>query len=175
MKANKLKPLALCLSLFSIGIIIGELLSTPVDSQTIQTPKTLIEIQSFNFEAFFNILSNNLLVAFCLSILGYLTGGIMSCLVLIWNGVIIGLITPKNLNTGNFFNFIEYFIYHGVIEILAFFLFAIIGMKGFYFYKKLMTYQSLPSLPHWKEFTLPLSFLIIAAVIESYLIQNYTP
>ena len=118
---------------------------------------------------FWNIVINNLNVAFFVSIVGFLTGGIITILIFIWNGIIVGIIIRNAILMKMTTKFILYgFVYHGPIEVFALLWFGTIGLDGFLFYKTVFSKNIflLPSLTRSKFLIIPLGLLLISAYLE---------
>ena len=129
-----------------------------------------ISLGLFNIDnIFWNILINNLNVAFFVSIVGFLTGGLITMLIFIWNGIIVGIIIRNAILMKMTTEFILYgFVYHGPIEVFALLWFGTIGLDGFLFYKTVFSKNRilLPSLTRSKFLIIPFGLLIISAYIE---------
>jgi uncharacterized membrane protein SpoIIM required for sporulation len=121
---------------------------------------------------FLFILANNCIVALFLSALGFFTGGLLTAVVNMWNGIFFGLIlfitahyTPGKLWVA---------LLYGPFELPAFFLFSAFGFEGFAYLKKILsakavhiTLQNLQLTRLW----LPGALLLVAAVIETLTIK----
>lgn len=112
------------------------------------------------------ILETNLIIASVISILGFLTGGLLSIMVLFFNGLKIGEIL--NVSNGDIEIVISYLIGHGIFEIFAFILFSVIGLAGFRFYYHLYKGDDVRVyFPNISLFVFPTIVLLIAAFIEA--------
>ena len=128
----------------------------------------------FNFNVFLKILSNNFTVSMLLAIGGYLTSGILTFFVLLWNGVNLGYLFTIYDNTNlNIYEFISFFIYHGIFEFTAFILFANIGFLGIRFYKNMFLKNIIKFNIKLTDFFKPSVILIFAAFIETFLISSF--
>lgn len=117
---------------------------------------------------FFQIFLNNLFIAFLLSVLGFLSGGILTILILFWNGYLLSIVYSEAFHSLTFTD-ILYYSKHIPLELFALMLFSNIGYKGFYFYKEFFINKniSVNYLPKMSNFLLPICLLFISAVIES--------
>ena len=115
----------------------------------------------------FYIFKNNMKVGIQLSVLGFLSGGILTLISLFWNGFILGNIlymATEILSTEE----IIYYLKHAPTEIFALLLFSVIGLKGFYFYKNIYYKKNISKLlfPKITDFILPTLLLFISSIIE---------
>jgi len=161
--------ITLSLSIFLFGCVIS-IISYDL---TVDTHLQTKSIQIFNkSHDFFNIFRNNISVGLLISVGGYLSGGVLSTIILLYNGYLLTDIIQSALILKIPQTEILYgLIYHSPLELTAFFLFASLGFKGFNFYKTLLfnnriEYRSIPSV---KALIFPTSLLVVAAIIESNL------
>lgn len=158
-----------CMLFLVLGFFIGFLLSKGQNAPHISLngfAKTHLNYCS----VFVKIFTRNLIVGFLLSVMGFISGGMLTSGLLIWNGFIVGVLI-KTYATG--ICVIYYFIFHGPFEVYAFFLFGIIGLKGFNFYINILKNKAISMLlPKIKEFVKPVLYLFIAGLVESYLIVS---
>ena len=127
----------------------------------------LFRTEKYEEHGAIDIFLNNMRVGFLISIVGFATGGILTVLILYWNGFLIA-------NT--FFTAIDfipirtifYYLKHAPLEIFALTLFSVIGFKGFFFYKKIFLKEDNLNIviPKPKDFLLPTILLFIASFIE---------
>ena len=117
---------------------------------------------------FLNIFITNFISGLILSLLGFLTGGILTLIIILWNLLLLWFIYSSALSSHQDIDLILYLSKHLPIEIYAFILFSIIGFRGFRFYKKLIIFQQFDRtlFPCLKELFLPVFLLIIASFIE---------
>ncbi|SFH85091.1 stage II sporulation protein M [Halpernia frigidisoli] len=117
---------------------------------------------------FFQIFLNNLFIGFLLSILGFLSGGLLTILILFWNGYLLSIVYSMAFYSLNITD-ILYYSKHIPIELFALMLFSNIGYKGFYFYKDFLINRNLTKtyLPKISDFIIPISLLFISSIIES--------
>jgi uncharacterized membrane protein SpoIIM required for sporulation len=125
------------------------------------------DLNSFNTGLIaLDIFLNNIIVGLLLSIFGFFSGGLLSILILFWNGYLIGSIYIEswaNLSLNQIF----YYSKHIPLELFAFVLFANFGLKGFVFYKKLFKYKiDIGLIPSYRCLILPTILLLIASIIE---------
>lgn len=117
---------------------------------------------------FLFILINNCIVALILSLGGYFTGGLLTLVFNIWNGVVFGLIFQVA------FRYIPdklwiIFLY-GPVELLAFAQFSAFGLEGFANVKRIIKSQPLQvalSRSTILRLRIPLVLLILAAILEA--------
>ncbi len=166
-------------SLFSVltitvGFILGYSSSLKYERDYLEICLSDFSEFSFDFNVFQIILMRNFIVSIFLSIGGYFTAGLLTILVLLWNGFNIGtmftLIPYTNLN---FYEFLNFFVIHGVFEITALVLFSNIGLKGFLFFKNIFKNNTMKINLNIKIFIPPCFLLIFAALIETFLISNF--
>ena len=106
---------------------------------------------------FLNIFINNLIVAFFLSFLGFLSGGVLTSIVLFWNGYLFAIIILLGYHGLDIQTFL-YALKHGPLELYALFVFAGVGFRGFSFFKKIILEKeiNLALIPKAKQlFTAP--------------------
>lgn len=117
---------------------------------------------------FLDIFFNNLLVGFTLSIFGFMSGGIITVVVLFWNGYILSIIYHLVYKIIDYQEII-YYSKHIPLEIIALIMFSSIGFRGFFFYKEAFLYKKLKlnEIPKINEFPLPITLLFIASIIEA--------
>jgi len=127
------------------------------------------EFKNFNTGyLFLDIFLNNLLVGFLLSFLGFLTGGILSAIILFWNGYILGIIYNAAFLIVPLSDII-YSSKHVPVELYALITFATLGFQGFHFCKALLAEGKIYKeyIPHMKKFILPVISLLIASILET--------
>jgi uncharacterized membrane protein SpoIIM required for sporulation len=159
----------ICLTLLIVSIALGYLVSSGGNLMFNKTSFSNIEGHVLNFELFFLILRRNLIVGFVLACIGYFTGGIITFLVLIWNGVVLGAILSAVKITIPIV--IQYFLIHGCIEVYAFMCFGAIGLKGFNFYKKILNNGTIDYDLNLSKLIMPSSLLVVSGLVETYLIS----
>jgi uncharacterized membrane protein SpoIIM required for sporulation len=117
---------------------------------------------------FLDIFVNNLVVGLILSVFGFLSGGIITTVVLFWNGYILSIVYNMAFKILEIQE-ILYYSKHILPEIIALILLSSIGYKGFFFYKKVFLYKKidLNKNPKLKEFIFPIFILFIASIIET--------
>lgn len=151
-----------------IGISLGFLFENPNKLINITNQNN----QSFNLILFIEIFFNNLIVGLLLSIGGYFSYGILTIFILIWNGVILGSLFKLCNNVDvTFLESLKYFIFHGTFELYSFFLFSLIGFKGWKFYNRLFYNELFLIEIKLSDFLIPIILLLIAAAIEVCLIS----
>lgn len=117
---------------------------------------------------FLDIFLNNLIVGLILSILGFLSGGLITIIVLFWNGYILSIIYNMAFNLLDSKE-IFYYSKHIPLEMIGLILLSSIGFKGFFFYKEVFLEKkiNLKIIPKSSEFALPILLLFIASIIET--------
>ena len=127
--------LLLSVTVFTLAIIIGFYLGGiiyPPFSSSNALPK-IQKVNSNLYDIFKQIFFNNYKVALYLVFLGYFSGGIITMLIIITNG----LSTGYNLhyiniqNLGGLSGLFNRLFFHGFIELFALFLMGSIGLRGF--------------------------------------------
>lgn len=123
---------------------------------------------SYTNVLFIDIFFNNLFLCLMLSIIGYLSGGLLTIILLFWNGYILGIPIKAASLTLSLSDILLYSI-HIPLELFSLFAFATFGLKGFYFYKNILSKQGikLPSAKDFKILILASCTLFIAAIIET--------
>ena len=153
--------------------LLGCVLSIISYDLTVDTKLQAKSIQIFNkSHAFLEIFKNNLFVGLLISIGGYLSGGILSVIILFYNGYLLAdLIQSALILEIPQTEIIYGLIYHAPIELLAFFLLGSFGFKGFNFYKTLFFRNQIRH--EWMSsvyaLLIPTFLLALAASIESNL------
>ena len=87
--------------------------------------------------SFLDIFLNNFFLCLILSFIGYFTGGLLTLILLFWNGYIIAMIYNLAFRVIAL-NEIVFLSKHLPFEILAIILFSEFGLNGFHFYKKII-------------------------------------
>lgn len=126
-------------------------------------------IFDFGYE-FLNIFLSNTIVGFLLSFVGFISGGLITLTVLIYNFIIFVFLYTIAFNSeGISLKLLIYQSKHVVLEFYAFYLFSIIGFRGFKFASNIYKFNSLKLdiIPSIREHYLPVLYLLIAAIIES--------
>ena len=132
--------------------------------------------RSLNFDVsiFRKIFLKNIIVALLLSIGGYFSGGILTIAVLLINGFFLGsYFTSYHYCNISLLEFSYYFIFHGVLEFYSFFLFSKIGYNGYNFYREIILKNNFRINIEFIPFIKPTIILVIAALIECFLISNF--
>jgi uncharacterized membrane protein SpoIIM required for sporulation len=110
---------------------------------------------------------NNVIVGLLLSLAGYFSGGILTLLILFWNGIALGTTLSLYILDASLLNF---FIYHGPIELLGLFLFGTIGLRGWKLYFTMFKQKNFCIEIKFYELVVPTTIILVAALIEAYLI-----
>lgn len=185
---NKNKALLLGIVMWSIGA----LLTIPISVESIAPKRSAspaaverkvdsseysknFGLIHFKESVFFTILVNNFVVALLISVGGFLTAGLLTSIVFIWNGFMLAMMV-RTVNELFSKGVIKFFLFHGIFEISSFLIFGIIGFGGFTFWRTVVNESKVPleHIPHWRSFIVPSTLLVIAAGIEYYLIQSHT-
>lgn len=154
------------------GIFLGYFV-TPIKNVDYEIDVSGNFFKTLNFD-FIKIFINNLTVGLLLAIGGYFTSGILTILILLWNGVVLDSLFTlfHNLNI-SLELFISMFIIHGIPEFYGLILFSSIGYKGYKFYDIFLKTGKLEINLKIKEFKYPILLLTFAAIIETILLTNY--
>jgi len=117
--------------------------------------------------SFLDIFLNNLFVAFLLSVLGFLTGGLLSSIILFWNGYLLGIIYSVAFYTLPLSDII-YSSKHVPTELYALIAFSTIGFQGFRFCRDLIVHGKISKqyIPGIKKVLLPTILLFISSILE---------
>lgn len=157
------------LGLFSItaGVILSILLyDVPVNNHSYSFNADDLKSLDTGF-LFLDIFLNNLLVGIVLAILGYFSGGLLSLVVLFWNGYLLGMIYKMGLET---LPIIEVLFYskHLLFEIPALILFANFGLKGFDFFQKIVVDKEINIIPlsEFKKLIVPVILICFGSILE---------
>ncbi len=160
-----------------LGFLLGYYLNNNINTEELdlKIKNNFIFLNlKFDLDWFFKILYKNIIVGLFLSIGGYFSAGILTVVILVANGYCLGIyFTYFKYSNVTFFEFTNFFIFHGIIEFFAFFLFARIGYNGIKFYKRIIRNDTFKTSLQLGDFYLPLILLITAATIETLLISNF--
>lgn len=159
--------------LFLIGTYIGFENELDFNSPTLYIIENKVE-KNFS-ETFFYIIKNNTIVALFLSFVGFLTGGLLSYMIMFYNGLIFGVLINVLLSLSIPLTIkLKLILFHVPLELLSFFLFAFIGLRGGYLLKAFYHGEEnyLSHVPNIKVFYLPLALLLTAALIETIVIKT---
>lgn len=122
-------------------------------------------------KTFAKIFLNNFIVGILLSIVGFLTGGVLSVVYLIFNGFFITNSIMLALITGNpTAEIISLLIYHAPFEIVALIWLSVIGLGGFSFYRKILKSDYIDKLQiktSLRQLLYPNLLLLFAAIVET--------
>jgi|GEM_PF-6235182 len=126
--------------------------------------------KSFSEHAFVHILVTNVIVLTLLLYGGFFTGGLLSALILFWNGFLISIAFMQISAYMTARDLLYAFALHGSIEVPALIIAANKSFRGIKFYRELWDENfRMDLIPSWKEYALLVSLLVIAALIESHL------
>ncbi|MBO5406063.1 MAG: stage II sporulation protein M [Bacteroidales bacterium] len=153
-------------SILILGIVVGYSIST---SYEIKAQITTANSSSY-LSILYHILATNFSIIAFVSILGYITCGVLSICIIFYNGIRIG--ETLNTNSDSVWNVLKFLIGHGIFEILALVLFTGIGLKGYRLYQDLYRNSfSKGTLPHVNLFIIPTMLLLFAGIIEAFCIK----
>ncbi len=161
--------LVLSLLVLSLGTLYSFMSFKVINSTSFSIDN--LDLIGSEHENFYSIFCNNLTVGALLAIGGYLSGGLLTVIILFWNGFLLTEIIQSALLLDISGSDIAYsLMLHGPLEIFAFLLFAKIGLEGWQFYKGILREQTIA----FKNVTLrgflwPVTLLVLAALIESNL------
>ena len=119
---------------------------------------------------FLNIFINNLMVALLASVAGFFSAGLFTIVLILWNLFLVGVIYYSAISGLDLpLEVILYLSKHVLLELYAFWLFSLIGFKGFNFYKSLIKKNTISQaqFPQLRSFTFPSILLFISAIIEA--------
>lgn len=159
----------LIISIFIFGFLLYEPQQV-IDSTTNSNYNfDVAELNNFNTGILFiDIFINNLIICFFIAFFGYISGGLVSLIVIFWNGFLLSMFVKTGYLLISMSDFI-YFSKHIPLELFSIFLFANFGLNGFEFYKRLIIKKEI-HLIHKREITrllLPLALLLISSIIET--------
>ncbi len=154
-----------------IGYLISGTLSyEPVDfSKNVRANNTSKQI----LDIFLKIWGTNLVVATLLSYAGYFTGGILTIIISIWNGFILGIGLHSFFLRFGYNNIkLTFQIFgHIPLEVLTFCWFGRLGLSGWRIIVAVFSEKDIDQkIPSLKRMIYPFVLLTIAAIFESYLI-----
>lgn len=155
--------------IFSLGVLCFLIFNSDFSSSEINGAELIIEENATKELSYMEIFLNNLMLGFLLSIIGYFSGGILTILLLFWNGY---LITSTFYVATSILSLKEilYFSKHIPTELIALFIFSSFGLRGFLFYRKIIFNKENEYLLHKKDIIyyliIPSILLLISSVIE---------
>ena len=165
-----MKTSLLALLFFSIGILLYVILydnSTNIEfkEEFAINPEDLKSISTGI--TFVDIFLNNLIVGLMLSYLGFFTGGVLTAILLIFNGFLVSTIYGYGIHFMPFED-ILYYSKHVPIELVALFLFSKIGFSGYDFMKSILSRKvvNMDSLPRVRKLMFLTLLIFIASIIE---------
>jgi len=126
------------------------------------------DIKNFNTGSLFlDIFLNNLLVGLMLSVFGFITGGMLSVVILFWNGYLLGIIYSAVFSIVPWSD-IVYNSKHIPTELYALIIFATLGFQGFHFCKALLVERKIckQHIPKMKKTIFPIILLFVSAILE---------
>lgn len=173
------KNTAICFFLWILGFFIAFSLFQHHYSESVRHGFNLARSYYFfgtrTIMLFSKIFLTNTVVALLLSIGGYFSGGLLSVIISLWNGVKLGMIVGQALFHLSLISLLLAFI-HGPFEIVALCWFGGIGMLGFWNVKRIWNNKKpvLISFPGYKKFVPPLVLLFGSAIIETSLFVIYS-
>lgn len=114
-----------------------------------------------------DIFLNNLLVGLMLSVLGFFTAGLLTAVLLFWNGYILGIVYSAAfyiLDMGH----LLYHSKHIPLELYGLVLFSQIGFKGFFFFREIVLGRGIRirAFLDLNKFLVPTLCLSLAAFLE---------
>lgn len=114
---------------------------------------------------------NNLCIGIMLSFIGFFTGGVLTCAILIYNGFNITLLVNQCTAIGlSNSEIVDTMIYHGIIEIFALVWLGSIGLGGYFFMRDIYKKNIIPNIKlyiSFKESIIPFCLIAFAAIIET--------
>jgi Stage II sporulation protein M len=165
----------ICLLSWILGVIICIVLYKsvilnikPIEVKPFSINVNLIKLNYF--DRFIKIYSHNLSIGLLLFIGGFITGGFISLVILIYNGFISTSIIINAILAGKgIVYFIKNLLLHGFFEIASFIEFGSLGLYGFIFWKLFIKSQpvNIRDLITIKKIIIPFLLLLFAALIES--------
>lgn len=141
-----------------------------VNFSAVQITKTLPDLNDI-FRIFRQIHVHNFLVAILLYVVAYFTGGILTILVSIWNGFIIGISVQTALMNDIKVTKLLMYLLHAPFEFVALTWFGALGLLGTENLNKIIKEEelSLNNFPKVRNYYYPAILLLIAAMIETFL------
>lgn len=159
-------------------ILIGVCLALYTPSNITHSKKYIItenvvsysESNNTFWNTFAHVYFNNVLVGVLLSVIGFLTAGALTAIVLVSNGFYMTLIILESYLSGMGFTEIFHAIaFHGFFELASFLWLGVIGFGGYEAYKKVIFNDVKISkyLFNYKQLVLANMLLFFAALVES--------
>ncbi|MEM6816376.1 MAG: stage II sporulation protein M [Bacteroidota bacterium] len=141
------------------------------DSSNLGSVNGLIDFaKKYSRHDFLQVLSSNIIVLIVILYAGFFTGGLMSALVLFWNGLIAMLVFVQFADMYAFDKLLYAFMLHGSIELPVFFIAANKSYRGLNFYLSMYREKlNLNLIPSPKEFAGLGAALVLAALVETNL------
>jgi uncharacterized membrane protein SpoIIM required for sporulation len=165
----------ICLTCWHIGLLIAYLIDFDITEFT-KNKASIYNSKSF-IEIFYYILKSNSIVGLLSCYLGYLSGGLITLIILIFNGYLFGIyfFPFLKLSTLDFQHnqpLINLF-GHVPFEIISFSLFGALGLRGFDWLIKLYSDKGIEiDLPSPEALLIPFLILVFATIIETYAIYH---
>ncbi|MEY2922372.1 MAG: hypothetical protein RL108_994 [Bacteroidota bacterium] len=126
-----------------------------------------------HWELFCFLFLTNLRVGVLIVFFGFITGGLASIIVFGWNAFSLGLLINTIFSTykNPFLVLQEHLLPHAITEIIAFYLYAYVGLEGIPFFYKIIANSefSMELIPSPRFLIIPSGLLIISALIESFI------
>ncbi len=140
------------LAVFIIGFLLYNPEQVKYNTSNLKYSFDVTELNNFNSGIlFFDIFINNLIICLFIAFFGYISGGIITLIIIFWNGYLLSMFIKTGYSLMQLNEFI-YFSKHIPLELFSIFMFANFGLNGFDFYKKLIIKNEI-HLIHKREFT----------------------
>jgi len=172
MKRDRIVSFSFCALLFLCALAVAVFQKTSYDAngQLIVAPNVELSTFDFNFDIFYPIVTTNILVILVVSILGFCTAGVVSVIIIAWNGFQWGLLFSHIALP--FWETVKYLVFHGTFEFLAFCYSGVFGLEGLRFYINLYKSNTLPSRNVFYYLKMSLILVLLGAIIETILISS---
>ena len=129
----------------------------------------LPEVSFGEHPSFWGIFQNNFRVSLLILIGGYLSGGLLTGVIFLWNGYVLGDLILDCLKIGFSWQTIGSGLLHSPLEIFALLLFGAVGFRGFDFIRGILIQRPLPDRIRLLPLIIPGVILLLAALIEANL------
>nr|WP_315170238.1 stage II sporulation protein M [uncultured Flavobacterium sp.] len=164
-----MKLYILSLSIFLSGFI---LCLITYDVQSVYTYSynfTHSDINNFNTGFLFvDIFINNIILCLIISILGFISGGILTIVLLFWNGYLLAIFLNAGFSDLSLYE-LMFLSKHIPLEIFSILLFAKFSFNGFFFYRSIIIEKKIKFISKREIINLiyPIILLFFSSIIET--------
>lgn len=177
------KPLAYLISAgafvlgCSIAVLIhnsGDCIAKPIEAPAINWANAFdAEMLNQFAEKFIYIYRTNMVVLLLILYAGFFSAGALSCLILLWNGLLAAGVFARCYSMMAWYDLVHYFALHGVLELSVFICAGAVSLGGVRFFRHLLKNEIRSDLiPRFSVFAGLGLLLAVAACIEAFLLVN---